>query len=642
MKVLIVDDDPIILMTISSNLEKWGYQPVTAETGEQAWELMQQPDAPTMIVIDWMLPNGMNGIELCKLLKNRGSLHFSYIIMLTGRMSSDDVVIGLNSGADDYLIKPVDASELKARVFAGERVLNKYEELKQTPISQQNNEIAKFTKPISFSAPQLLIAEDDPVSREVIKENFQRWGFNPIVASNGQEALDGFKRCEGPFLAVIDWMMPELSGVEVCREIKKIAEDGSCYLILLTAKTQREDVVQGLESGADDYLCKPFHAAELRARLDVGIRTLSANRHLKAIVSNNSEGIVTVGGDSVIDSFNPAAERMFGYQVNEMLGQNMTTLFLEEETGRYRQYLKDCSLGILKSSTSSIELTGLRKDQSTFPLEINIACMDYDSSKRFVGIIRDISDQKNIEGKLIKAKDRAEKADKAKSEFLSSMSHELRTPLNAIIGFAQLLETDPDNPLVEDQKEALNYILQGGHHLLGLINEILDLAKIESGQVSMEITKVNINEAIKDSVSLVQQLAVSNDVEMSQSSITENHWVKADSERLRQIIINLLSNAIKYNSRPGKIFIETTQPLNNVLRVTVQDTGKGIEKEKQNQLFKPFSRLGAEITDIEGTGIGLVITKTLIEEMNGSIGVESEVGKDSSFWIELPVFEIKE
>jgi len=268
--------------------------------------------------------------------------------------------------------------------------------------------------------------------------------------------------------------------------------------------------------------------------------------------------------------------------------------------------------------------------------------MDYDSSKRFVGIIRDISDQKNIEGKLIKAKDRAEKADKAKSEFLSSMSHELRTPLNAIIGFAQLLETDPDNPLVEDQKEALNYILQGGHHLLGLINEILDLAKIESGQVSMEITKVNINEAIKDSVSLVQQLAVSNDVEMSQSSITENHWVKADSERLRQIIINLLSNAIKYNSRPGKIFIETTQPLNNVLRVTVQDTGKGIEKEKQNQLFKPFSRLGAEITDIEGTGIGLVITKTLIEEMNGSIGVESEVGKGSSFWIELPVFEIKE
>jgi len=634
MKVLIVDDDPIIIATIESNLEKWGYQPVIATSAEQAWEIMQQDNPPKMAILDWVLPTGMNGIELCKLIKSNESLSFCYVIMLTGRMSSDDVVIGLESGADDYVIKPVDANELRARILAGKRILDKFETLKTTPVSgQPNKKPGYINKALNSSAPKILIAEDDPVSREVLKENLSQWGFNAIVTTNGQEALDAFMNYDGPLLGIIDWMMPGISGVDVCRQIKQKAESGSSYLILLTAKTQRTDVAEGLEAGADDYLCKPFHAAELRARINVGIRTLSANRHLKAVVANNSEGIVTIGGDGIIDSFNPAAERMFGYQTYEILGQNIAMLVSEQDREKYSKYLDDITSGTNHPGT---ELTGLKKNQEKFPLELNLACMSYDGNQRLVGIIRDITEQKVAQEALISAKESAEEANKAKSEFLSSMSHELRTPLNAILGFAQLLESDPDNPLVKDQKESLDYILQGGHHLLGLINEVLDLAKIESGHVDMNIADINIDETVKGAVSLITQLAAANKVEIFQSSTTDLHQVKADKERLRQVIINLLSNAIKYNSTPGQLFIEKSQPQQDIIRMTIRDTGEGIAEEKQAQLFKPFSRLGAEITDIEGTGIGLVITKTLIEAMGGAIGFESRSGEGASFWVDLP------
>lgn len=635
MKVLLVDDDPIIIMTIESHLKKWGYDPVIANSAEQAWEIMQQPDAPLMVIIDWVMPAGMNGIELCKLIKNRSTLSFCYVVMLTGRICTDDVVIGLESGADDYVIKPIDINELRARILAGKRILDKFETLKRTPVSGEQNKSIKIKKSLNFSAPKILIAEDDPVSREVLKENLAQWGFNAIVTTNGKEALDTYKEHNGQLLAIVDWMMPELSGVDVCREIKKNSEDGTNYIILLTAKTQRIDVAEGLEAGADDYLCKPFHAAELRARINVGIRTLSTNRHLKAVVANNSEGIVTIGGDGIIDTFNPAAERMFGCQTYEILGENFSSLIANSDKDKYSDYLKVIIGG---ENTSAQELTGLKQGQLEFPLELSLARMGYDGNQRLVGIIRDITEHKYTQQALILAKESAEEANQAKSKFLSSMSHELRTPLNAILGFAQLLESDLENPLAEDQKESLDYILQGGHHLLGLINEVLDLAKIESGYVSIDAVNLNVDEVIKSSVAMVRQLAKKSVVEIFQSETTVITQVKADNDRLRQVIINLLSNAIKYNSRPGAIFIEKSQPQKGVIRISVRDTGIGIAKGQQEHLFKPFSRLGAEISEIEGSGIGLVITKTLIETMEGRVGFESTEGEGSTFWVDLPVY----
>lgn len=636
MKVLVVDDDPIIQMTLQSNLKKWGYQPVIAESAEIGWEILQSANAPTLAIIDWKLPK-MNGIELCKLIKSQDNT-YCYIIMLTGRMSSDDVVVGLESGADDYIVKPVDAAELRARLMSGRRILEKMKSLSSSihHTTELNQESVSPNNPVenSFSAPKILIAEDDPVSREVLMENLNRWGFSVIVAENGQQALEAFKAHKGPLLGIIDWMMPQLSGIDVCRTIKALSEEGLCYLILLTAKNQRDDIVEGLESGADDYLTKPFHSAELRARVNAGIKVINTNRHLKAIVSNSSEGILTFNSDGVVDSFNVAAEKMFGFKAHEILGKDILTLILNEAD---KENLKHQITIATAGSSQQCELIGIKKNHRSFPLELNMAQMNYDGNKHFVCIIRDITEQKNYERDLVVAKEVAEHATKAKSQFLSNMSHELRTPLNAILGFAQLLESDTESPLTEDQRESLDYILQGGSHLLGLVNEILDLAKIESGKMVFEYKTVELDTLLWECVSLINGIAVAKEVNISHSATTTENHVRADENRLKQVLLNLLSNAIKYNSQPGNIFIEKSQPETGLVRISITDTGKGISKEKQLQLFQSFNRLGAENSRVEGTGIGLLITKSLIEQMGGAIGFESEVDKGSTFWIQLPI-----
>jgi len=228
-----------------------------------------------------------------------------------------------------------------------------------------------------------------------------------------------------------------------------------------------------------------------------------------------------------------------------------------------------------------------------------------------------------------------EKANKAKSEFLSSMSHELRTPLNAILGFAQVLEMDLNDPLTQKQKESTFQIKRGGEHLLDLINDVLNLAKIDSGNLSLSIEPVGIQEVIEDCLSVTQVLASAQEISFDVKDF-ENAAIFADRIRFKQVMLNLISNAIKYNRKGGNVRISGRIGSRGMQRIDVTDTGHGIPEDKQNELFQPFSRLGAENSNIEGTGIGLTITQRLLEGMDGKIGFESTVGKGSTFWIELP------
>lgn len=634
MKVLIVDDDPVIQLTLESNLSKWGYQPLVAENAEAGWDILQNLDAPQLAIIDWRLPK-MNGIELCKLIKSRES-SFCYIIMLTGRMSSDDMTIGLESGADDYIVKPVDAIELKARLMVGKRILDKMQKISPNLHSTDPKKPAKtgITIDNNFFSPQILIAEDDPVSREVLQENLISWGFSVIVTENGQQAVEAFKNHHGSLLGIIDWMMPQLSGIDACRQIKELAEQGLCYLILLTAKNQREDIVLGLESGADDYLTKPFHATELRARINAGIRILTANLHLKAIVYNCSEGIASLSEQGEIDSFNPAAEKMFGYKAYEILNCTIFSLLANDND---KESLRHQMASATADSSYQLELTGSKKNTACFPLAVNMAQMNYNGNKHFVCMMRDITEQKEREKKLFLEKEIAELATQAKSQFLSKMSHELKTPLNAILGFAQLLDSDTQFPLPEQQHQFLDYILKEGRHLLGVINEIIDLVKIETGKISLNYTAIEVDDLLWECIALFDSLAANQNITISYSMTTLENWVKADDRHLKQVLINLLSNAIKYNSQPGNIFIEKSQPTASIIRISITDTGKGIPAEKQHGLFQAFSHLEEASCNNEGAGIGLLISKNLVEKMGGEIGFASEVGKGSSFWIELPI-----
>jgi len=235
---------------------------------------------------------------------------------------------------------------------------------------------------------------------------------------------------------------------------------------------------------------------------------------------------------------------------------------------------------------------------------------------------------------LLKAKDAAEKANRGKSEFLSSMSHELRTPLNAILGFAQLMESDLTVP-TPNQKLSLDQILKAGWYLLELINEILDLAQIESGKTVLLMEPVSLVEVMNDCQSMVGPQASQRGISMTLAPLESAYFIEADQTRMKQVLINLLSNAIKYNQPGGAVTLACALVAPDSIRISIQDTGVGLTPQQLAQLFQPFNRLGRESGPEEGTGIGLTVTKRLVELMGGSIGVDSTVGVGSVFWIDF-------
>ncbi len=246
---------------------------------------------------------------------------------------------------------------------------------------------------------------------------------------------------------------------------------------------------------------------------------------------------------------------------------------------------------------------------------------------------RDIIERKTAELALDTAKHQAEAANRSKSVFLSSMSHELRTPLNAVLGFGQLLEMESN--LNDEQRDYVNEIMQAGYHLLELINDVLDLSKIESDNIDFSIEAVDCADLVKSCIPLVHSLAAKLSVTIETDGLA-NLILRADRIRLKQVMLNLITNAIKYNRPNGRVWLHAMDGKKGRKRLAISDTGLGIPADKLPMLFQPFNRLGAETGTIEGTGIGLVISRRIVEMMGGEMGVESDLGKGSTFWIELP------
>lgn len=237
--------------------------------------------------------------------------------------------------------------------------------------------------------------------------------------------------------------------------------------------------------------------------------------------------------------------------------------------------------------------------------------------------------------RILESEEKAEAANRAKSDFLSGMSHELRTPMNAILGFAQLLQSEPKAPLAPSQQRFVHQIIKAGEHLMGLINQVLDLSRIEAGKMQLSIEPVPLQAVCDESLPLVQHLAGSMELQPIETDVGDVQ-VMADYGRLKQVLLNLMSNAIKYNRRGGAVKVQAVAHDGEV-QIRVSDTGEGIAAERQQELFQPFSRLGIDSSEIEGTGIGLVLSKHIVEAMGGRIGVESTPGQGSTFWIRLPL-----
>lgn len=360
----------------------------------------------------------------------------------------------------------------------------------------------------------------------------------------------------------------------------------------------------------------------------------------QALLEALGEGVFGVDHLGICTFINPAALAMLGYEQSEVLGKDSHQLFrcafdlispVPEEECSVCNTLKD------RIPRKTDDNTLFRKNGSRLPVSLSVSPIgSRDGEWGAVAVFRDLTRRKAMEAGLIAARDEAEAANQAKSLFLANMSHELRTPLNAILGFGQLLEVDPK--LNKDQLDSVQEITNAGLHLLELVNEALDLARIESGRLALSLGPIALDELVDECLSMTRTMAENRGICLilpSGSGCT----LQADRTRLKQALVNLLSNAVKYNRPNGELRVAYEFPDDRRIRIHVHDTGSGIAPEQLTELFQPFHRLGQELGEVEGTGIGLAITKRLIEAMGGTVGAASTPGEGSDFWLELPRIE---
>jgi len=554
--------------------------------------------------------------------------------------------------------------------------------------ADQERQAAGGLSPARADTVNILIVDDEPKNLTVLESLLDDPGYRVVRAESADQALLALV-AEDFALLILDIRMPDMTGFELAQMIKERKKTAQVPIIFLTAYyNEDQHVLEGYGSGAVDYLHKPVNAAILRSKVAIfaelyrksrecGIancallievsqrrraeeqlrelndtleqrvaeRTLAlraSEEKYRSLFDSIDEGFciiekvckqlgtdMSTGTGTQLDfrhiEVNPAFEIQSG--VRNVVGKTLRQAFPSLSEQWYATYNSILETG--EPSRLELELSA-----GGPVLELYAFRVEGETQGRVAVIFKDISVRKRVDLELKEALAAAEKANRAKSEFLSSMSHELRTPLHAILGFAQLLDGGKPTP-TPAQKRGLDQIIKAGWYLLELINEILDLALIESGRLTLSKESVSLIEVMLECQAMIEPQAQKRGVSLSFPQIDAPYFLMADRTRVKQVLINLLSNAIKYNKAGGGVVLECTLAPLHTIRVSVRDTGVGLTEAQLGKLFQPFNRLGRETGVEEGTGIGLVVTKRLVELMGGSIGVSSEVGVGSVFWIEM-------
>jgi len=472
-------------------------------------------------------------------------------------------------------------------------------------------DVVNKTTPADISDPQEVIARAKALSLEL---------STPITP--GFEAL----------------VFKASRGIEDIYELTYIRKDGSRFpaIVSVTALRDAHNAIIGyLLIGTDNTVRKEIEAEQKH----LSQRLRDYQFYTRSLVESNIDALMTTDPSGIITDVNKQMEALTGCTRDELIGAPFKGYFTDQQLAEAGIHLV-----LNKKKVTNYELTARARDGRETPVSLNAATL-YDRDRRLQGVFaaaRDVSERKRLDQVLLEknvelenARLVAEKASLAKSDFLSSMSHELRSPLTAIIGFAQLMESDAAAP-TPGQQESIAQILQAGWHLLTLINEILDLAKVESRQELVSVEPVSLAECLDECRSMVSPQAEERGIRLTFPEFTTPCYVLADRTRIKQVITNLLSNAVKYNRPEGAVEVDCRASGEARIRIRVVDTGAGLSQEDLAKLFQPFNRLGQESGAEEGTGIGLVVAKRLVELMGGEIGVASAVGKGSTFWIELP------
>ncbi|HEY1392116.1 MAG TPA: PAS domain S-box protein, partial [Methylibium sp.] len=373
-----------------------------------------------------------------------------------------------------------------------------------------------------------------------------------------------------------------------------------------------------------------------RVRAQAALRESEAR--LSRLVDSVADGVITIDARERVILFNRAAEKLFRVRAAEIVGRPLERLIPERLRPRHHAGVQQFARGEAENRIVNglHELVGLRANGEEFPIEASLSKLETEQGLLMTVVLRDVSEQRATL-KERQAREELEASNRAKTQFLSRMSHELRTPLNAVLGFAQLMRMDRAHTLATDQLARVHHIEHAGNHLLALVNDVLDLSRVESGQMSLSVEPVDASAVAEEAIALVSPLAAEVGVKVGSSSsprqgaqasmtgadeqataAADEYWVLADRVRLRQVLVNLLNNAVKYN-RPGGQVMLSHERSSGWCQIVVADTGKGMTAEQVNRLYEPFNRLGAELSGIEGTGIGLVLTRHLVELMGGDI-----------------------
>ncbi len=383
--------------------------------------------------------------------------------------------------------------------------------------------------------------------------------------------------------------------------------------------------------------------AQARARERESQARIKAEGRFRELLEAAPDAIVEVDQDGRMVLANESAERIFGYRREEMLGQSVEMLLPGGIAGRHREHRKRyLAEPRIRPMGQGLELHAVRKDGTALPVEISLSPVRSEDGFRVTAIIRDVTERKLADERIRAANAQlalrnreVERANRLKSEFLASMSHELRTPLHTIIGFAELLAEELEGPLNEAQKRFVDHVRRDSLHLLELINDVLDLSKIEAGKLDLRRETFELTPAVEEVLASVGPQAETKGLRL-ETALTGDLWLLADRVRFKEILYNLLSNAVKFTPQGGGIRVEAGRDDGSV-RMLVCDTGIGIAEEDQVSVFNKFHQLGPTTRGVrEGTGLGLAITKHLVEMHGGKIWLESELGKGSRFWFTLP------
>jgi PAS domain S-box-containing protein len=431
-------------------------------------------------------------------------------------------------------------------------------------------------------------------------------------------------------------------GIEDIYELTYIRKDGSRFPAVVSVTALRDaqgGIIGYLLIGTDNTARKQVEAEQ--KLLDQRLR--DQQFYTRSLIESNIDAIMTTDPAGIITDVNKQMEALTGCTRDELIGAPFKTYFTDPELAEAG--IKRVLSG---NKVTDYELTARARDGKETVVSYN-ATTFHDRDRKLQGVFaaaRDVTERKRFEHtlqenniELERAKAAAEKANLAKSDFLSSMSHELRSPLNAILGFAQLISSDTPPP-TPSQTASIDQILHAGWYLLQLINEILDLAQIESGKLALSREPTSLADVMLECQAMIEPQGQKKGIRMTFPSSGCPYFVDADRTRLKQVLINLLSNAIKYNRTNGTVVVDCALlaaegSAAKRIRINVTDSGLGLPPDMLKQLFQPFNRLGQERSTEEGTGIGLVMSKRLVELMGGVIGVKSTVGLGSVFWFDL-------